>query len=202
MEKVDLKKEIAAYQAVRGTFDIVDVPPLRYLMIDGAGDPNTAEEYRAALETLYPVAYRLKFLSKRELERDYVVTPLEALWWADHMDTFTVARDKSRWKWTLMNLVPDGIPDELVDRARASAADAPLIDRLRVETLREGRCVQTLHIGAYDDEGPVLARMHDEFIPAHGLRMIGRHHEIYFNDPRRTDPPKLRTLLRQPVAPA
>lgn len=199
---MDLKKEIAAYGAARGVFDVVDVPPLRYLMIDGAGDPNTAVEYRAALETLYPVAYKLKFLSKRELERDYVVMPLEALWWADDMGAFTVSRDKSRWMWTLMNLVPDWIPGAFVDRARAAAADAPLLDRLRVETLREGRCVQTLHIGTYDDEAPVLARMHDEFIPAQGLRMTGRHHEIYFSDPRRTDPSKLKTLLRQPVATA
>src|SRR3546814_6855030 len=116
------------------------------------------------------------------------------------MDTFTVSRDKSRWKWTLMNLVPDWVPDAFVDRARAGAPDAPLLDRLRVETLSEGRCVQTLHIGTYDDEAPVLARMHDEFIPARGLRMTGRHHEIYFSDPRRTDPSKLKTLLRQPVA--
>jgi hypothetical protein len=200
VEKVDLKKEIAAYSARRGQFDIVEVPPLRYLMIDGSGDPNTADEYRAALETLYPVAYKLKFLSKRELDRDYVVMPLEALWWADDMTTFTTARNKSQWKWTLLNLVPEWISDDVLNRARQAAPDAPVLDRLRVETLAEGRCVQTLHVGTYDDEAPLLQKMHEQFIPQQGLRMTGRHHEIYFSDPRRTDPSKLKTLLRQPAA--
>jgi hypothetical protein len=202
VDKVDLKKELPTYRARQGVFDIVDVPPLRYLMIDGAGDPNTADSYRAALETLYPVAYKLKFRSKRELDRDYVVPPLEALWWAPDMAAFTTARDKSQWEWTVLILVPEWIPDALVDRARRDAADAPLIARLRVERLDEGRCVQTLHVGSYDDEAPVLARMHDEFIPGESLRMTGRHHEIYLSDARRTPPAKLKTILRQPVEPA
>ncbi|MFP2905154.1 GyrI-like domain-containing protein [Pyxidicoccus sp. 3LFB2] len=202
MTKVDLKKDIAAYRARRGTFELVDVPPLRYLMLDGAGDPNTSEEYRDAIATLFPVAYKLKFLSKRELDRDYTVMPLEGLWWSDDMASFTTARDKSRWRWTLLNLVPDWITDELVERARASAPDAPLLSRVRFDTLAEGRCVQTLHVGSYDDEAPVLAAMHDEFIPRHGLRMTGRHHEVYLSDARRTHPSKLRTILRQPVEPA
>ncbi len=196
--KTDLKKEIAAYRARGGVFEIVDVPPLQYLMIDGHGDPNEAE-YAAAVSTLFPVAYKLKFLSKRELDRDYAVMPLEALWWADDMTSFTSSRDKSRWHWTALNLVPAWITEEHVDRARDAAAGAPALERLRLETLREGRCVQTLHHGSFDDEGPVLDRMHGEFIPAHGLRMTGRHHEIYLTDIRRTEPAKLRTILRQPV---
>jgi len=195
--KVDLKKELASYRARRGVFEVIDVPPLRYLMIDGHGDPNE-QEYADAVSTLFPVAYKLKFLSKRELDRDYVVMPLEALWWSDDMAAFTSDRDKSRWDWTALNLVPEWITDELVDKAR-SAADAPALDRLRVETLEEGRCVQTLHLGPFDDEGPVLDELHHEFVPAHGLRMTGKHHEIYLSDIRRTDPAKLRTILRQPV---
>ena len=198
--KVDLKKELASYRARRGVFEVIDVPPLRYLMIDGHGDPNE-QEYADAVSTLFPVAYKLKFLSKRELDRDYVVMPLEALWWSDDMAAFTSDRDKSRWDWTALNLVPEWITDELVDRAR-SAADAPALDRLRVETLEEGRCVQTLHLGPFDDEGPVLDELHHGFVPAHGLRMTGKHHEIYLNDARRTPAEKLRTILRQPVRPA
>lgn len=202
MDKMDPKKDIPSYRARHGIFDIVDVPPMRYLMIDGAGDPNTADRYRAALETLYPVAYALKFLSKRELERDYVVPPLEALWWADDMAAFTSARDKSRWKWTAMILVPEWMTEEAVDRVRLQTATAPAIADLRMDLLVEGRCVQTLHVGSYDDEAPVLARMHDEVIPQRGLRMTGRHHEIYLSDARRTDPARLRTILRQPVSAA
>ncbi|HWI30690.1 MAG TPA: GyrI-like domain-containing protein [Microbacterium sp.] len=199
--KTDLKKELASYRARRGEFALVDVPPLRYLMIDGHGDPNT-QAYADAIATLYPVAYKLKFMSKNELDRDYVVMPLEALWWADDMASFTSDRDKSRWDWTAMILVPDWITGDQFTRARAAASDAPGIEKLRLETLEEGRCVQTLHLGPFDDEGPVLDAMHHVVIPERGLRMTGKHHEIYLSDIRRTDPAKLRTILRQPVADA
>lgn len=175
---------------------------MQYLMIDGHGDPNYAPAYEDAITSIYPLGYNLKFLSKRQLDRDYVVAPLEALWWADDMEDFTRTRDKSTWRWTLLNLVPDWLTSEHVEQARGIArgkGGAPLLDHVRLERLDEGLCVQTLHVGSYDDEGPVLATMHDEFIPANGLRMTGRHHEIYLSDPRRTEPPKLRTILRQPV---
>lgn len=202
--KTDLVKTLDAYQAKRGEFRLVEVPPQRYLMIDGHGDPNTARAYADAIATLYPVAYALKFASKLQLDRDYRVPPLEALWWADDPAAFTSARHKSRWDWTAMMLVPEWITDDLTAAAiaRAAAKSAPAIDLLRVAPLAEGTCVQTLHIGSYDDEAPVLARLHDAVIPAQGLRMTGRHHEVYFSDARRTAPEKLRTLLRQPVEPA
>ena len=188
-EKVDLKK-LDGYRAKAGEFRILEPPPLQYLMVDGHGDPNTAP-YREAIEQLYPVAYRLKFASKAA-GRDYVVPPLEALWSAPDMSSFTTARDKSAWDWTLLMMVPDWITDDDF-RSAVPSADVGFA------TLEEGLCVQTLHLGAFDDEGPTLARMHDEFIPAQGLRMTGRHHEIYLSDPRRTEPAKLRTILRQPV---
>ncbi|MGH1527055.1 GyrI-like domain-containing protein [Leifsonia sp. L25] len=128
--------------------------------------------------------------------------PLEALWWADDMAAFTTARDKSQWDWRALILVPDWLTDEHVAEARAAVAakgGVLLLDSLRVETLEEGLSVQTLHLGSYDDEAPVLEELHEEFIPANGLRMTGRHHEIYLSDARRTAPEKLRTILRQPV---
>jgi hypothetical protein len=195
--KVDLKKGIAAYSAPRGSFQLIEVPALRYLATDGHGDPNTSKEYQDAVPALFGTAYKLKFLSKGELGRDYVVPPLEALWWADDMAAFTSARDKSRWSWTLMNLVPDWITAEHVERARTAASLAA--DALELRDLAEGLCVQTLHVGSYDDETAVLADLHDRFIPREALRMRGRHHEIYLNDPRRTAPERLRTILRQPV---
>ncbi|WDH78030.1 GyrI-like domain-containing protein [Microbacterium esteraromaticum] len=203
MTKSDFKKTLDRYRSAPGEFRVLEVPATRYLMIDGAGDPNSSPEYTAALEALYPLAYAVKFASARELGQDYVVPPLEGLWWADDMTAFTSARDKSRWHWTLMLMVPDWIPVAFVEaaRERVAAKKAPpaRLGRVRSETLTEGLCVQTLHVGAFDDEGPLLARMHDEFIPGAGLRMTGRHHEIYLSDPRRTAPERLRTLLRQPV---
>jgi hypothetical protein len=200
--KVDFKKHISTYSASRGEFRVVTVPAMQFLMIDGHGDPNNAEAYGAALTTIYPVAYNLKFLSKGELGRDYTVMPLEALWWADDMAAFSTARDKSRWDWTLMIMVPEWITPDHFDQARQAVARknaAPLLDAIRLERFDEGLAVQTLHVGAYDEEGPVLESMHSEFIPAQELRMTGKHHEIYLSDPRRTAPDKLKTILRQPV---
>ena len=182
-------------------FRVLEVPPLRYLMVDGHGDPN-GTEYGDALAALYPVAYTLKFASKPELGRDYVVPPLEALWWADDMEVFTTRRDKSQWDWTAMILVPDWISADLVDSAIATVAAKTRptsLDKVRLEVLDEDLCVQTLHLGSYDDEAGILAELHDDFIPGAGLRMTGKHHEIYLNDPRRVEPAKLRTILRQPV---
>lgn len=201
-DKVNFTKSLDSYLARAGEIRVVDVPAMRYLAIDGHGDPNTSPRYTEALSALYPVAYKLKFFSKRELGRDYVVPPLEGLWWADDMDAFTVARDKSQWDWTMMLMVPDWLDAEAfetaVEQVRATGRVA-LLDEVRLEILAEGRCVQTLHIGSFDDEGPVLDRMHREFIPAHGLVMDGKHHEIYLSDFRKVSPDRLRTVLRQPV---
>jgi hypothetical protein len=204
-DKTDFRKSLDSYQAKPGEFRILDVPDLRYLALDGHGDPNSSPAYAASIQTLYPVAYKLKFASKRDLGRDYVVPPLEGLWWADDPAAFTTARDKSQWDWTLLSMVPDWASDDLVLSALAQAGaknPPPLLGKLRLESLSEGRCVQTLHIGSYDDEGPVLARMHASFLPEQGLRPHGKHHEIYFSDPRKVAPGKLRTILRQPIAPA
>ncbi|RCV48972.1 GyrI-like domain-containing protein [Marinitenerispora sediminis] len=203
--KTDFKRTLDAYQAKRDRFQIVQVPDLRYLMVDGHGDPNTSPAFTEAVEALYPVAYKLKFASKRDLGRDYVVMPLEGLWWAEDMDAFTAARDKSRWDWTLMIMVPDWIDQDMFTAAvaQAGAKNRPArLDGVRLETLSEGRCVQTLHVGSFDDEADVLARMHHEFIPDNGLRLVGQHHEIYLSDFRKAAPEKLRTILRQPVGTA
>lgn len=200
-EKVDFKQTLASYRASRGRFDVIEVPELQYLMIDGHGNPNTAV-YTEAVQALYPVAYKLKFASKRELGRDYVVPPLEGLWWADDMALFTTARDKSQWNWTMMLMVPGWLDSSMFDAALAQVAakDPPArLGDVRLSALAEGRCVQTLHVGSFDEEAETLARMHDEFIPNHGFEMSGRHHEIYLSDPRKTAPEKLRTILRQPV---
>ncbi|MFG1869274.1 GyrI-like domain-containing protein [Micromonospora arborensis] len=200
--KIDFKRTLDAYQARRGQVRMVDVPDLQYLMVDGHGDPNTSPAFTAAVEALYPVAYKLKFASKRDLMRDYVVPPLEGLWWAEDMASFTTARDKSQWDWTLMLLVPDWIDQTMVAAAveQAGAKRRPArLDDVRLQTLTEGRCVQTLHVGSFDEEADVLARLHQEFIPGHGLRMAGTHHEIYLSDFRKVAPDKRRTILRQPI---
>ncbi|WP_181779955.1 GyrI-like domain-containing protein [Pseudonocardia pini] len=198
--KVDFKRELACYTAKRDSPQVVDVPDLQYLMIDGHGDPNTSVR-DAAISALYPLAYALKFASRKELGRDYVVMPLEGLWWAEDMRAFTAERDKSRWDWTLMIMVPDWTTAEMVDAARLALRTPPeRVADVRLETLSEGRCVQALHIGSYDDEADLLRHIHEEVIPGQGLTLRGKHHEIYLSDPRRVEPARLRTILRQPVS--
>lgn len=202
---IDRKRTLDAYRAKSGEFRLLDVPPMTYLRVEGEGDPNTSESYAAALAALYPVAYALKFAVRSATGEDHVVMPLEALWWADDMAAFTTARDKARWNWAAMILVPDTVSPTMFDEAVASVArkKAPArIGDVRLACLDEGQCVQTLHVGSYDDEAPTLTALHDRFLPDHGLRPTGRHHEIYLSDPRRVEPARLRTILRQPVAPA
>ncbi len=204
-EKYDVKRARRELYAPPREFVLVDVPPMRYLAVEGHGDPNVAPEYVEAVEALFGVAYAVKFRSKRELGRDFVVAPLEGLWRADDPSTF-VTREKGAWSWTMLIAQPDWVDDALVAAAVGSArakakGERPGLERLRLVELREGTCVQILHLGSYDDEAPTLARLHDEWMPQHGLTFNGDHHEIYLSDARRTVPEKLRTVLRQPVRP-
>jgi hypothetical protein len=190
------------YSPTAKEFSTVTVPPMQYIAVDGHGDPNIAPEYAAAIEALFTVAFTIKFASKKTLARDFVVAPLEALWHADDMGTF-VSRDKSEWKWTALIHQPEWIAAPLVAAAIAEASAKkrnPALESVKLITLDEGQCVQILHIGSYDDEAPTLSRLHDSYMPKHKLRFNGLHHEIYLSDPRRSEPSKLKTVLRQPVA--
>ena len=202
MTKTDFKKELKhLYQPSKKEFQVVEVPDLKFFKVDGHGDPNSAQEYTDAIEALYAVSYKTKFLSKMK-EQDYVVPPLEGLWWADDMETFSTVRDKSQWLWTMMIMVPDWITDDMVAEARMEVnkkKDLPALEKLRWEIYQEGLCVQILHLGSYDDEGPILARLHKKWIPEQGYVFNGLHHEIYLSDPRRVEPGKLKTILRQPI---
>lgn len=202
MEKVDYKKTLDEYQSKYNEFRIINIPKKQYLMVDGHGDPNTSQEFKDAIFALYPVAYKLKFASKLELGKDYVVMPLEGLWWADDMSTFTTARDKSRWDFTLMIMQPNWITDDMFKAAVAKVAEknAPAsLNKVQLKMLDEGTVVQTLHIGSFDNETEILQKLHHEFIPANNLKLTGKHHEIYLSDFRKVAPEKLRTILRQPV---
>ena len=205
-EKLDFKKvDRAYYSSKAGRWDRVQVPEWPFLMIDGQGDPN-GPGYARALGALYPVAYAVKFAMKAQ-GADFVVPPLEALWWAEDPAAF-VAGDRAAWRWTAMLRMPEGVTAEDVAAAQAGAAeklaqkgaDAEAVWALRVERLAEGACLQSLHLGAYADEAPVLAELHREVMPGMGLTFGGAHHEIYLSDPRRVAPERLKTILRQPVS--
>lgn len=200
--KIDFKKTMDSYQAKLNVFNIIKVPKMQYLMIDGQGDPNTSQEYKDAITLLYPMAYTLKFTSKIDLGKDYVVPPFEGLWWADDMNIFMNSDDKSQWKWTAMLMVPDWITKDMFEVAKKKVAiksGLANLEELRLETLQEDDCAQTLFVGPYSKEGPTISKMHQEFMPNNNLKPIGKHHEIYLSDPRKVAPDKLRTIIRQPV---
>ena len=200
MEKLDLKKvRKPLFTAPLNRFVTIDVPQVSYLMVDGHGDPNTATAYKLAVESLYATAYTIKFACKAN-GKDFVVAPLEGLWSAPNPESFT-ARRKDEWDWTMMIMVPDHVDDDAFGAARVKAQNklGTLAESLRLESLEEGLCLQALHVGSYDDEGPLLATLHGEIMPSGGYEFAGRHHEVYLSDPRKTAPEKLKTVIRQPV---
>lgn len=202
MEKIDFKKTLShLYNPKNKDWEMVDVPAINFLMCDGEGDPNTAQAYKEAVEALYSVSYPVKFTSKRELGKDYAIPPLEGLWYADDMSIF-VKKNKDAYKWTMMIMQPEWITAKMISAAIKAAGqkkNLPALPKLRFEKYAEGKCLQLLHIGPYDAEAPKLAYLHDEYMPAHGLKFNGHHHEIYLGDPRKAAPEKLKTILRQPV---
>jgi hypothetical protein len=200
MSPVDLKKERSYLYApsIKGNH-LVEVPELPFLMIDGAGDPNTAPAYVAAVGALYAVAYGVRFALKAQ-GFEYVVPPLEGLWWAPEMSAFTLG-DKSAWLWTMMILQPEQITPALVEAAKAEALrkkKAPEIANVRLERYHEGLAGQILYTGPWSDEGPTIAALH-AYLGEQGCALAGKHHEIYLGDPRRTPPEKLKTIIRQPA---
>ncbi|MFQ5614887.1 MAG: GyrI-like domain-containing protein [Anaerolineales bacterium] len=201
MSKIDPKKELKhLYRPSAKKIVVVDVPPMNFLMIDGHGDPNTAQEFQDAVEALYPVAYALKFMSKKEKGMDYVVPPLEGLWWVENMEEFTT-EDKSAWEWTVMIMQPESVTPKMFEEALKQVEkkkNPPALSKIRFESFHEGLSVQIMYVGPYSEEGPTIEKMHD-FIEENGYALSGKHHEIYLSDPRRTAPEKLKTVVRQPV---
>ena len=202
--KTDFKKSMKdLYQPSPKQVVMVDVPEMQFLMIDGMGSPGDSQEYQEALATLYPIAYKIKFLSKGN-GKDFVVPPLEGLWWADNMEDFNEG-NRDNWKWTMMIMQPDWIDEELFNEAvEISVSKKPelkkLISKLRFEKFKEGKAVQIMHIGPYSEEGPNIQKIHD-FIHQNGGSFNGhnlKHHEIYLSDPRKAKPENMKTVIRQP----
>lgn len=203
MEKIDYGKQFKhLYGTSTKKVEIVDVPQMNFLMVDGEGDPNTAKSFSDAIEALYPLSYTLKFMVKKgETGIDYGVLPLEALWWADDLSAFSTG-NKDAWKWTLMIMQPEFITPEMVEAATEAVArkkkpvSLPLV---RFESFREGKAAQIVHVGPFSEEGPTIEKVHS-FIEENGCQRVGKHHEIYLSDLRRTAPEKWKTIVRQPMS--
>ena len=199
MSKVAAVDVDELYTASAKEPSILDVPELKFLMVDGGGDPNTSSRFQEALQVLFSLSYGIHFALKNEGVESRL-RPLEALWWAPGK-TPLLETDKADWLWTAMVLQPDEITPEVLERLRAEVfrkKPLPRLDEARLEPFREGLCAQIMHIGPYSSEKPTIDRLH-AFIAGAGYRLRGRHHEIYLGDPRRAAPEKLKTIVRQPV---
>jgi hypothetical protein len=198
---VDTADELRKLYRARTVPELVEVPTLAFLMIDGHGDPNTSTRFQESVQALYAVSYALKFAVGRDGGPAYRVGPLEGLWWAADVRSFAI-EDKSAYDWTLMIRQPTAVTAMLAAETAARVAERkqlPPARELRLEEFTEGSAAQILHLGPYAAEGPTIERLH-AFIAAHGYRPCGKHHEIYLGDPRRAAPERLRTIIRQPVA--
>ena len=202
--KVDFKKtQKELYLPSPKEVVVIDVPEMQFLMIDGMGSPGDSQEYQDALAALYPVAFKTKFLSKAK-GKDYVVLPLEGLWWADNMEDYK-SGNRDKWKWTMMIRQPDWITEEIIKKAieitkKNKPELAELLDKLRLEKYDEGQCAQIMHIGPYSEEGPTVDKVHN-FIEDQKGKFDGlnqKHHEIYLSDPRKAKPENMKTIIRQP----
>lgn len=210
-EKFDFKKEYKDLYHPKTTPALIDVPPIRFIMVDGKGDPNTSKDYAEALELLYGLSFSIKMSKMSDALPagyfDYVVPPLEGLWWLGDksFDGINIT-DKSRFCWTSMIRQPDFVTESVFETAKAKLAQKkpglPL-GKARLDVYHEGLSVQIMHIGPYDDEPHSIISMKN-FIHAQGytddFSNERKHHEIYLSDPRRTPPERLKTIIRHPIA--
>ena len=200
-EKIDLfevhRKEYIAPKKPA----LVEVGPATYLSVSGQGRPG-GELFTTIVGALYSVAYTMK-MSQKALGGDYTVGKLEAQWWTDDAGCGLATVPQDEWRWKLLIRTPDFIGDmelSLAVETLGKRGKSPNAKEIRLDTLREGLCVQMLHVGPYEREHETV-RVMEEFARQKGLEAHGRHHEIYLSDPRRVPPQRLRTILRHPVKP-
>ena len=202
MKKIDFKAELKhLYRPSSKKVEIVDVPAMNFLMIDGEGDPNVSGEFQKAVEALFGLSYTLKFLIKKsDLAVDYRVMPLEGLWWTDDRSKFSM-ENKEDWKWTLMIMQPEFVEEKFIAEAAdqlRKKKDLPTLAGVRFERFLEGKAAQIMHVGPFSEEGPTIEKLHN-FIRDAGYELRGKHHEIYLSDIRRAAPENWKTIIRQPV---
>jgi hypothetical protein len=196
--KLDLKRAMRRlYYPPVAQPVLVDVPEMKYLMIDGRGGPADPA-FQEAIGGLFAASFSAKFaVKRRDPTEDFTVMPLEALFWTAQDGP---PADPREWSWTAMLVQPGAVTEELAHGAIADALDRGVscASRIRVERFREGLAAQVMHVGPYDEEEPTIEKLH-AFIAEHDYPLRGRHHEIYLSDPRRTAPDRLKTVIRQPV---
>ncbi|MFQ6087712.1 MAG: GyrI-like domain-containing protein [Candidatus Methanofastidiosia archaeon] len=198
--KLDLTKKYKTYYKAKPIPEIVEIEEAQFLEIEGMGAP-AEEEYMARMKALYALAFGVKMAMKKE-GKDFTVPKLEGLWWVDS-DKSYLEVPREEWRWRLLIRQPEFVTFEIVERAKVEVIKKKgieLVSEVELEKMKEGKCVQILHIGPYATEEESLNRMR-ELMSEENLVRNGLHHEIYLRDPRRVPEEKYRTILRQPVKP-
>lgn len=200
LPKLDLYKAHKADYAAPRKPALVRLKPATYLAISGQGAPG-GDEFTASIGALYGMAFTIKMTRKFGGQQDYSVCKLEGQWWANGSDAGLAKAPKEQWRWKLMIRTPEFIKEKDLEQAAgvlAKRGKGANVERVGLETLDEGDCVQMLHVGPYEKEHETIALM-EAFAEKQQLRFHGRHHEIYLSDPRRVPPERLKTILRHPV---
>lgn len=206
MEIIDFKKD--PIYKVKTETEIVEIPKMLFVMVDGVGGPESSDEseteFQKAMQIIFGVIYMIKFWDKKYTPpkgySKFTIAPIEALWWSGDGQDFDMENQKN-WKWTVMLRLPEFVTPDFFKEVVASCVDnkkSDIYKKARLEYFTEGPSVQLMHIGPYNQEVPNIEKMHT-FARESGYELIGKHHELYFGDPRRTAPEKLHTILRQPV---
>ena len=196
--KLDLTKEYKTYYTAKTTPEIKEIEEGKFLTIEGKGTPG-GEEFQIKVSALYSLAYGIKMLLKKE-GKDFTVAKLEGLWWVDSDKPYTEV-PREEWRWKLLIRQPEFVTSEVVERARQEVIKKKkleLVNEVKFEKMKEGKCVQILHIGPYSTEPESIAKM-EKLMKEKNLVKNGLHHEIYLSDPRKVLPEKMKTILRQPV---
>ncbi len=196
--KFDFLKEYKQYYTANGTPSVVEFGGITYLAIEGKGKP-AGEAFTKAVEALYPLAYGVKNICKKQ-GNDFGVPKLEGLWWVDSKKT-ALEVPRSEWCWRLLIRMPDFATSNTINCAKETVykkKGLELIREISFETIDEGKCIQIMHIGPYSTEHVTIKRIKD-YMGENGFRESGLHHEIYLSDPRKTPPEKIKTILRQPI---
>ena len=204
----DYKKEYKEFYLPKNRPEIVDVPEMNFLAVRGSGNPNEeGGAYKASIGLLYTIAFTIKMSKKgsHEIEGyfDYVVPPLEGFWWQEGVKGVDLT-SKETFRWISVIRLPDFVRREDVAWAISEAGRKKQEDFSKVEflTIREGLCVQCMHVGSYDQEPETIAKM-DQYLLEHGyvedFSEERLHHEIYLSDARRVAPERWRTVIRHPV---
>lgn len=204
----DFKKEYSEYYLPKGKPQIVMIPRMNYVAVRGVGDPNAVDgDYKRAISILYTVAYtlRMSYRGGRQIEGffEYVVPPLEGLWWQDGIEGIDIS-DKESFNWISMIRLPDFIRETDLEWAIRQVDEKKGMDcsAAKFFSLDEGLCVQMMHIGSYDDESRTIDQMHT-YLSENGyitdFTSERRHHEIYLSDARKVAPERCRTVIRHPI---